>query len=120
MAEESFSLDELDIALSRLTDREGSSDGSSKITDQTLKSLAALAQLADTSQLPVQALMPFFGLMDTYGDTPLYSILFLQGRAINPHPVFGKTPKGRYLNDDSRKLSANRDILAFAFNIDEQ
>ncbi|KAL8951233.1 MAG: hypothetical protein Q9222_002778 [Ikaeria aurantiellina] len=118
-----LSLEELDLALSyftRLPSGYNPPTGLRTIDSPVVEALAAIVQLKDTTGFSIEALMPFYGLMDRWGDRSLYAKLFLQGKADQSDPVFGKNSNGCYLDDEALKLSIYQDILASALNIQNE
>ena len=117
----SLSMQDLDLVLSYFSDRGGVAAGNNpRIGSDAIAALAAVNQIISITGVSVEALMPFYGLMDTYGDNSLYVKLFLQGRANRNDPVFGKSGNGRYLNDDSRTISSSRNTLLAALGIPDE
>ena len=113
-----LSMKDLDLVLSYFSDRRGSPTTTyPRITSDAITALAALQQVIKTTGRTVETLMPFYGLMDTYGDNSLYAKLFLQGKSNKTDSVFGKSGNGRYLDNDSQKISDNRSTLLAALGI---
>lgn len=113
-----LSMKDLDLVLSYFSDRGGSPTTTySRITSDAITALAALQQVIKTTGSTVGTVMPFYGLMDTYGDNSLYAKLFLQGKSNKTDSVFGKSANGRYLDNDSQKVSDNRIRLLAALGI---
>lgn len=109
---------DLDLVLSYFSDRGGSPNTTyPRITSDAITALAALQQVMKTTGRTVETLMPLYGLIDTYGDSSLYAKLFLQGKSKKTDPVFGKSGNGRYLDNDSQKISENRSTLLAALGI---
>ena len=113
-----LSMEDLDLVLSYFADR-GTSLTTTypRITSNTIIALAALQQVINTTGRTDETLMPFYGLMDTYGDNSLYAKLFLQGKSNKTDPVFGKSGLGCYLDNDSQKISDNRSTILAALGI---
>lgn len=113
-----LSMKDLDLVLSYFSDRGGSPTTTyPRITSDAITALAALQQVIKTTGHTVETVMPFYGLMDTYGDNSLYAKLFLQGKSNKTDSVFGKSANGRYLDNDSQKVSDNRIRLLAALGI---
>lgn len=116
----SWSMEELDLALSCLGDQAGSATSLPRITGDTIAALAAVGELQTLTGIPISNLMPLWGVIDTWGNSSLYARLFLQGRADKVDAVFGRDSTGRYLSNTTAKMSDNRGALLAALGIADE
>ena len=116
----SWSMEELDVALSCLGDQAGSATSLPRITADTIAALAAVGELQTLTGISILRLMPLWSVIDTWGNSSLYARLFLQGRADKDDAVFGKDSAGFYLSNTSAKMSDNKGVLLAGLGVPDE
>ena len=116
----SWSMEELDLALSCLGDQAGSATSLPRITGDTIAALAAVGELQTLTEIPISSLMPLWGVIDTWGNSSLYARMFLQGRADKVDAVFGRDSTGCYLSNTAAKMSDNRGALLASLGVADE
>jgi hypothetical protein len=103
-------IEELDSVLVALQAKDISAD--------VLEKLADIKQLAELFSLPLENLAALFGSIETYGDKPLYSKLFLTRTIQQLDLAFTADAFGDFLTVDTA-ISSHRAALLAAFKIKE-
>jgi len=101
-------IEELDSVLIALQAKDLSAD--------VLDKLADIKQLAEVSTLPLENLAALLGNIETHGDKPLYSKLFLTRTIQQLDPAFIANAFGDFLTADT-PIAAHRSALLAAFKI---
>ena len=83
---------------------------------EVLEKLAGIKQLADVSTLPLENLAALLGNIETHGDKPLYSKLFLSRTIQQLDTVFTANAFGEYLTTDTT-IASHHAVLLAAFKI---
>ncbi|KAL8724341.1 MAG: hypothetical protein Q9166_008006 [cf. Caloplaca sp. 2 TL-2023] len=89
-------------------------------------SFASTSQIADTARTAFVSAMNQYSMQEENAIAIHNHSMTIelrneqQGKSNKGDPVFGKSPRGGSLDNDSRKLSLNRDLLASALNIQDE
>lgn len=86
------------------------------LSAEVLEQLAGIKQLAEVSTLPLKNLAALLGNIETHGDKPLYSQLFLTRTVQQLDTVFYADAFGEFLTVDT-PISAHKAALLAAFKI---
>lgn len=103
-------IEELDSVLVALQAKDLSAD--------VLDKLADIKQLAEVTKQPLENLAALLGSIETHGDKPLYSKLFLTRTIQQLDPAFTADAFGDFLTADT-PIAAHRSALLAAFKIKE-
>jgi hypothetical protein len=115
-------LKELDLALNYFTDKSNlATTIYGDITPDAILGLAGVRELAELTGLSIEAIMPFYGLIDTWGDDCFYVKLFLNGRVSTRDSPFSRNETSKkYLVDETATLSGSQGVILAALGIGEK